>query len=189
MKLFYQNIVRDVSDLPEHNIYKIKTKLRSVFEKYQNIKTPYKHQAILDNLSKNKDVVMLKQDKVRGMVILNRSKYIEKCYLFWIAPGLRNYTMIQLLTLKGKFKGHCKNFHQILIHKHVKQVPHLASYTELKNYKLDTNGKVHDLPIRPIISIIGIATYHLAKFLVQLLKTLSESRYTIRNTKEIYKEN
>ena len=130
MKLFYQNIARDVSDLTEHNIYKIKTKLRSVFEKYQNKKTPYKHQAILNNLSKNKDVVILKQDKVRGMVILNRSKYIEKCYLFWIAPGLRNYTMIQLLTLKGKFKGHCKNFHQILIHKLVKQVPHLASYTE-----------------------------------------------------------
>lgn len=82
MKLFYQNIARDVSDLPEHNIYKIKTKLRSVFEKYQNIKTPYKHQAILNNLSKNKDVVMLKQDKVREMVILNRSKYIEKCLSF-----------------------------------------------------------------------------------------------------------
>ena len=58
-----------------------------------------------------------------------------------------------------------------------------------KIHKLDTNGKVHDLPIRPIISSIEIATYHLTKLLVQLLKTLSESRYTIRNTKEIYKEN
>ena len=55
--------------------------------------------------------------------------------------------------------------------------------------KLDTNGKVHDLTIRPMISIIGSATYQLTKFLVQLLMTLSEYRYKIRNTKEIYKEN
>ena len=33
----------------------------------------------MKRLSKNKDIVILKQDKGRGVVILNRSKYIEKC--------------------------------------------------------------------------------------------------------------
>ena len=106
---FYQNIVRDVFDLPEHNIDKIKTKLRSVCEKYHNVKTPYKHQAIINNLSKNKDVVILKQDKSRCIVILNRSKYIEKYLLFWIAISLQNCTMIQLPALKGNFKDIMKS--------------------------------------------------------------------------------
>ena len=33
----------------------------------------------MKRLSKNKDIVILKQVKGRGVVILNRSKYIEKC--------------------------------------------------------------------------------------------------------------
>ena len=38
-ELLYQNIIRDVSNLPEHNIDRIKTKLRSVWKnKYRNIK-------------------------------------------------------------------------------------------------------------------------------------------------------
>ena len=77
-ELFYQNIMRKVSSLAKHDIDKIKTKLQSVCEKYHNVKTPYKHQANINNLSKNKDTVILKQEKGRGTIILNRSKYIEK---------------------------------------------------------------------------------------------------------------
>ena len=73
---FNQNIVRDVSDLPEHNTDRIKIKLRSMYKECNNVKTPYEHQAITNNLSKNKDIVILKQGKGRGIVILNRSKYI-----------------------------------------------------------------------------------------------------------------
>ena len=72
-------VVRDVSDLSKHNIDRIKTKLLSDCEKYHNVKTPYKHRAIINNLFKNKYIVILKQEKGRGIVILNRSKYIEKC--------------------------------------------------------------------------------------------------------------
>ena len=70
--------MRKVSSLPEHDIDKIKTKLQSVCEKYHNVKTPYKHQANINNLSKSKETVILKQEKGRGTIILNRSKYIEK---------------------------------------------------------------------------------------------------------------
>ena len=43
LNFFYQNIVRDGFDLHEHNLARIKTKLRSVCEKYHNPKFPYKH--------------------------------------------------------------------------------------------------------------------------------------------------
>ena len=55
---FYQSIVGDVFDLRQHNIDRIKIKLRSVCEKYHNLKLPYKHrdkQLILEQ--KNRYVI------------------------------------------------------------------------------------------------------------------------------------
>ena len=34
---------------------------------------------MIQNLSRNKEIVILKQDKDRGVVILDRNKYTEKC--------------------------------------------------------------------------------------------------------------
>ena len=34
---------------------------------------------MIQNLSKNKEIVVLKEGKGRGAVILDRSKYMEKC--------------------------------------------------------------------------------------------------------------
>ena len=34
---------------------------------------------MIQNLSKNEEIVVLKESKDRGAVILDRSKYIEKC--------------------------------------------------------------------------------------------------------------
>ena len=57
-------------------------------------------------------------------------------------------------------------------------------YGPAKIHKIDTNGKVDDLPIKHIISNFGAKTYHLAKYLTQLLKPLNESRYAVKKTKE-----
>ena len=39
-------------------------------------------------------------------------------------------------------------------------------------------------PLRPIISIIGTATYEIARYLAELLAPLGKSKYTISNTKD-----
>ena len=65
-------------------------------------------------------------------------------------------------------------------------------YGTAKIHKLDTNGKVDDLPIKHIISNFGAKTYHLAKYLTQLLKPLNESRYAVKKkefTEKIRKQN
>ena len=49
--------------------------------------------------------------------------------------------------------------------------------------KLKLNDKVDQLPIRPIVSNIGTATYNLAKNLSKLLSPLSKSKYTMGNKK------
>ena len=48
-------------------------------------------------------------------------------------------------------------------------------------YKLTATETIDDLPIRPLISNIGTASYQLDKYLVKLLSPLSKSEYTVEN--------
>ena len=55
-------------------------------------------------------------------------------------------------------------------------------YGLAKIHKLKVNQGFYDLPLRPIISNIGTATYDLAKY---LLSPLSKSSYTVLSTDEL----
>ena len=76
---FYQNITNDISLLSEDDVIKLKTKLRHTCEKYSDFKVPYKYQRTIDTLRRNNSIVVLKQDKGRGVVILDNNIYVEKC--------------------------------------------------------------------------------------------------------------
>ena len=76
---FYQNILNDISDLPQHQLDHIKTKLRSTCEKYHNTRTTNKCKNVIEKLSKNDAIIIVKQDKGRGVVILDHTKCIDKC--------------------------------------------------------------------------------------------------------------
>ena len=65
--------------MPHNELTSLKTKLRSTCEKYSKINVPYKYKNVIDNLFKYKNIVILKQDKGRGVVILDTTKYTEKC--------------------------------------------------------------------------------------------------------------
>ena len=65
--------------IPENELQQVKTKLRITCERYCNIKVPYKQRQIIKSLSQRKDITIMKADKDRGVVILNKSKYLEKC--------------------------------------------------------------------------------------------------------------
>ena len=55
-------------------------------------------------------------------------------------------------------------------------------YGTAKLHKLPIIDTVHDLPIQPIVSNIGAASYHLAKYLAKGLSPSAYSQYTIRST-------
>ena len=57
----------------------LKTKLRSTCEKYSKINVPYKYKKVVDNPPKNKNIVILKQAKEKGVVILHTTKNNKKC--------------------------------------------------------------------------------------------------------------
>ena len=78
-EIFYQNNLKDLPNLPEHDTMALKSKLRHTCKKYSKIKVPYKHLTVTDNLRPNKDIVILKQDKSKGVVLLDRTVYIDKC--------------------------------------------------------------------------------------------------------------
>ena len=62
-EIFHQNILNDLPNLPEHDTMALKTKLHHTCEKQSQIKVPYKYCTVTDNLSRNNDLVILKQDK------------------------------------------------------------------------------------------------------------------------------
>ena len=57
----------------------LKSKFLNAFRNYSGIKQPYKYKDAIEKLSRNKDICFLKQDKGKGVVIMDRTKYVEKC--------------------------------------------------------------------------------------------------------------
>ena len=58
----------------------LKTKLRYTCDKYSRIKVPYKYHNVINNLRRKKQLLILRQDKGRGVVLLDKIKYGEKCF-------------------------------------------------------------------------------------------------------------
>ena len=49
--------------------------------------------------------MVLQQAEGRGVIVINRKKYTDKCFNLFHKDGLIHSTMIQLKQLKGYFKG------------------------------------------------------------------------------------
>ena len=75
----YKNILWNVENIGEEEKLNLKTKILGCYKNYGAIKTPYEHKETIKNLSKNENIYLLKQDKGRGIVIIDRTKYVEKC--------------------------------------------------------------------------------------------------------------
>ena len=71
--------MKDISHIPENEGGQIKTKLRNTCEKYYNVKLQNYQKRASNNLSKREDIIIMKQDKGGGVVIMGNAKYTEKC--------------------------------------------------------------------------------------------------------------
>ena len=77
--------------------------------KYHNSKTANKYKQVIERLSKNNNVIIIKQDKGRGVIILDRTKYIDKCMSMVATKQFskqKNYIMFQQINWKVKSKIH-----------------------------------------------------------------------------------
>ena len=63
---FFQTISPHTTHLSEEEKTHLKTKFLRTWQKFSKIKVSSEEKGVIDNLSKNKDIMLLKQDKGRG---------------------------------------------------------------------------------------------------------------------------
>ena len=121
---------------------------------------------------------------------MDRTKYTDKCLELLQMnqfmklnhdPGKSIEGKIQLILRKVKNRLSSKEYYQLY------PTGSCAGkfYGTAKIHKLPPNGFIDNLPLRPIISNIGTASYQLAKYLAKLLSPLAQSNYTINSTKDL----
>ena len=189
----YQNILWSADKIEEEQKLNLRTKFLNCFKNYKSIKTPYEYRDIVKKLSKKQDICLLKQDKGRGIVIMDRNKYVEKCLQILQTdkftelqddPTARFESRVQncLRKMKKRFGPATYN----VIYPTASRPGRF--YGTAKLHKVAEGcTDVDQLPIRPIISNIGTATYKTSKYLAKLLAPLTRSTYTISSTTDFIK--
>ena len=191
-EFYYENMLEEVTKLPEREKMNLKTNLLNACKNYTQVKVPYKYRKVVKSLSENESICLLKQDKGRGIVVVDRKDYIEKC-----EEMLKNKQFVQLREdPTEKFEGKVQRVLRDLKSKkrfteeeYSKIYPSSSRpgrfYATAKRHKVSedcTDAK--ELPLRPIVTNIGTATYGISKYLAKLLKPLSVSEYTINSTND-----
>ena len=161
-----------------HNVSKIddvinlKRKLRHTCEKYSDIKVPYKYQRTTDTLRRNNNIVVLKQNKERGVVILDTNIYVEKCLSILDTNQFMKLDKNPTSSYESKIQRTLRKIKSKLSAEEYKKLYPAGFnagrlYGTVKLHKIDRNDKVDKLPLRPIISNIGAASYQLGKYLAK----------------------
>ena len=184
---FYQSLLKDISHVPDEDLSRLKTKLRNTCDKYSQIYIPYKCKKIIEQLSNNRNICIMRQDKGRGMVIIDKSKYTTKCLELLQANKFSKLKHDPTKSFENKIQHTLKKLKTRIPTQYNYQLYRTGSFpgkfcSTAKLHKLPINGTIHDLPIWPIVSNIGTANYHLAKYLAKVLSPLAHSEYTIRST-------
>ena len=147
---------------------------------------------LMKNLAKNKNIVVTKPDKGNGVVLLNKSDYLEKMHDILsdrskfspitsdpYAYILKNEDKINRVLRKLKTSGKIGDsaFHSIYS-------------TGSKPGIMYGLPKVHKegCPLRPILSAIGTHNYKLAKFLVPIINPITENEYSVKDSFSFVKE-
>ena len=173
----------------------VKTRLKSIalaaYYGYDSAQFPLNiskaELAALKNLSRNKNIVILRPDKGNGVVILNRVDYINKAE--------------SLLSDASKFKKLDTDLLDLCLKRENKLIRFLRDKLLKQNsipddvYKeLFPSGstpgvlyglpKVHktNCPARPILSAIGTYNYNLAKFFVPILQPYTVNEYVVKDS-------
>ena len=184
---FFYHIQKYTSNLDQQIQDELKTKIKRTCENYSKVKVPYKFQHVIDNLSKNESIIIMRQDKGRGVTILDRKDYIEKCLNILDTKQFRKLNKDPTKTLERKMQRAVTKMKCHLEEKEYKKLyptdwkPGLF-YGTAKVRKLKIGEGLKELTVRPIISNIGTAIYKTAKHLNTLLIPLTKSQYNILST-------
>ena len=127
----------------------------------------------------------MKVDKGQGVVIMNKSKYLEKYLTLLNSEQLVRLNEDPTKTNERKVQRMLRKIKPNLTDQEYKRLYPSGSapgkfYGTAKLHKISINDDVDKLLIRPIISNIGTPTYQLAK----ILSPLANSEYIVTSTKD-----
>ena len=119
---------------------------------------------------------------------MDKHKYVEKCTSFLTTKQFKQVDSDPTKTLESKVQRSLRKLKSKLSpYEYKKLYPTGSSpgkfYGTAKSHKLPANGKIDDLPRRPIVSN-STATYQLAKHLSKVLSPLRESEHNIKSTND-----
>ena len=120
---FFYHIQKHTKNLDQELQDELKTKIRRTCENYSKLKVPYKHQKIIDKLSRNTDIIILRQDKGRGVTILNRKGYIQKCVSILNKSQLRKLDTDPTKSLEKKVQKTLQKIKQKFEDNEYKKLP------------------------------------------------------------------
>ena len=137
-------------------------------------------------LAKNKDVIITRPDKGQGVVLLDKTDYIDK--VLHILSDCTKFVEIKdaclplILKAEDRLNRLLRKFKELKI---ISDVIYSTLYASGSVpgilYGLP---KVHKpgLPMRPILSAIGTLNYNISKYFIPILKPLTTNQYTIKDT-------
>ena len=177
---FHQNILNDIPNLPEYDTMALKTKLPHTCEKYSQIKVTCKYRTVINNFHRSKDLVIIKQDKGKGVILLDGTVHIEKCLSIFHTQQFQQLDISPTAANENKIQRALRKIKSKFTQQEYKRLYPAGSnagnfYGTAKLHKLPTFGTVDILPLRPIISNIGTASYQLVKHLAKFLLPLSKN--------------
>ena len=76
---FYHRLLNDISNIPGEHLSSLKTKLRSMCQKYQNKSSIQIQTECKKSFKNGKHLIIMKQGNGRGVVIVEKPKYHVKC--------------------------------------------------------------------------------------------------------------
>ncbi len=125
---------------------------------------------------------------------MNRCNYVNKAEDFLNGPEFEKLpndpTNSFQLLVQRTLLGMKKKFDQKDYERLYPSASRPGLYFGLaKVHKLTENDRnVNNLPLRPVISNIGTATYEISKYLAKLLQPLTKNEYTIDSTKDFVRK-
>ena len=145
-KQFYQGLLRNLNYIPGNELTSLKTKLRSTCQKYSKTNVPYKYKKVIGNLSKSKSIVILKQDKCRCVVILDTSKYTEKCMALLNTERFKRLTTDPTAATERKIQNFLRKTKSKFSEQEYKRLyptgsPNRFSNSSILRYSQDTQFK------------------------------------------------
>ena len=110
---FYQSILKDISHIPESDLSCLKTKMRNTCEKYSKMQVPNKYKKVIDQLSRNRNLCILKQDKGRGVVsvlVPKLNDYVKKwrCFVDGTFVYIKHGSTEYVLSILNSFHDNIK---------------------------------------------------------------------------------